>query len=251
MAAMSTSFPEPPEARAKSKPIWQRWWFWALVLTAILIAASAGTSDDSQRNAETSAPSTASSTADVVGVEGQDVDTATSVLRAQGFEVRIKGKLTADAAADVVLHQSPAPGSTVRVGHTIVLTVAEPLPEVPNVLGDKVAKARSQIKDAGFGVTVKQRESSKPKGTVIEQSPKAGTSARPGRTIKVVVAKAPTIVTQPSSCDPNYSGCLNPNAIDYDCSGGSGDGPLYTGRVDVLGVDHYGLDADGDGVGCE
>ena len=32
-------------------------------------------------------------------------------------------------------------------------------------------------------------------------------------------------------CDPNYSGCLDPNASDYDCAGGSGDGPKYTGRV--------------------
>jgi hypothetical protein len=52
-------------------------------------------------------------------------------------------------------------------------------------------------------------------------------------------------------CDPNYSGCLDPNAIDYDCAGGSGDGPLYTGTVEVLGVDHYGLDEDGDGIGCD
>jgi hypothetical protein len=54
-----------------------------------------------------------------------------------------------------------------------------------------------------------------------------------------------------SECDPNYSGCLDPYASDYDCSGGSGDGPLYTGTVEVLGVDHYGLDDDGDGIGCD
>ncbi|HET7589552.1 MAG TPA: hypothetical protein VFK14_05140 [Solirubrobacterales bacterium] len=54
-----------------------------------------------------------------------------------------------------------------------------------------------------------------------------------------------------SECDPNYSGCLDPNASDYDCAGGSGDGPLYTGTVEVRGADHYGLDSDGDGIGCE
>lgn len=54
-----------------------------------------------------------------------------------------------------------------------------------------------------------------------------------------------------SECDPNYSGCLDPNASDYDCEGGSGDGPLYTGTVEVLGVDHYGLDANNNGIGCE
>lgn len=55
-----------------------------------------------------------------------------------------------------------------------------------------------------------------------------------------------------SNCDPNYSGaCLDPTASDYDCEGGSGNGPYYTGTVTVVGEDHYGLDADGDGIGCE
>jgi hypothetical protein len=53
------------------------------------------------------------------------------------------------------------------------------------------------------------------------------------------------------NCDPNYSGCLDPNAYDYDCAGGSGDGPRYTGEVQVLGDDHFDLDRDGDGVGCD
>lgn len=53
------------------------------------------------------------------------------------------------------------------------------------------------------------------------------------------------------SCDPNYSGCLDPNATDYDCAGGSGDGPRYTGRVRVIGNDHYDLDRDGDGIACD
>jgi FKBP-type peptidyl-prolyl cis-trans isomerase len=63
---------------------------------------------------------------------------------------------------------------------------------------------------------------------------------------------APSTSSSSSSCDPNYSGaCLDPNASDYDCAGGSGDGPKYTGPVTVVGVDHYGLDADGDGQACE
>jgi hypothetical protein len=55
-----------------------------------------------------------------------------------------------------------------------------------------------------------------------------------------------------SECDPSYSGaCLDPYVSDYDCEGGSGDGPSYTGSVVVVGDDHYGLDADGDRYGCE
>jgi hypothetical protein len=53
-------------------------------------------------------------------------------------------------------------------------------------------------------------------------------------------------------CDPNYEGtCLDPNAADYDCEGGSGDGPDYAGPVTVVGDDHFGLDRDGDGSACE
>ena len=53
-------------------------------------------------------------------------------------------------------------------------------------------------------------------------------------------------------CHKSYRGrCRRPNASDYDCRGGSGNGPLYTGRVEVEGEDHYELDRDGDGVGCE
>jgi hypothetical protein len=54
-----------------------------------------------------------------------------------------------------------------------------------------------------------------------------------------------------SECDPNYSGCLDPSSPDYDCEGGSGDGPDYTGTVEVLGYDEFGLDANNNGIGCE
>ncbi len=54
-----------------------------------------------------------------------------------------------------------------------------------------------------------------------------------------------------SSCHPNYSGCLKMNAGDYDCASGSGNGPNYTGPVEVYGADPFDLDRDGDGWGCE
>lgn len=55
-----------------------------------------------------------------------------------------------------------------------------------------------------------------------------------------------------SSCDSNYSGACVPIASDVDCASGSGNGPAYvSGPVYVVGTDIYGLDRDGDGVGCE
>ena len=52
-------------------------------------------------------------------------------------------------------------------------------------------------------------------------------------------------------CTKGYKPCLHP-AKDYDCAGGSGDGPKYVyGTVKVTGSDPYGLDSDNDGTGCE
>jgi hypothetical protein len=52
------------------------------------------------------------------------------------------------------------------------------------------------------------------------------------------------------NCTPGYSPCLPP-ASDYDCLGGSGDGPKYTGPVRVTGSDQYRLDGNRNGKGCE
>jgi hypothetical protein len=55
-----------------------------------------------------------------------------------------------------------------------------------------------------------------------------------------------------AKCHPSYEGaCLDPSAYDYDCEGGTGDGPKYTGYVEVVGPDDFGLDRDGDGAACE
>ena len=66
-------------------------------------------------------------------------------------------------------------------------------------------------------------------------------------------AGAPASVRDRGACEPAYpDDCLDPNATDYDCELGSGDGPRYVhGPVTVKGYDPFGLDDDGDGVGCE
>lgn len=55
------------------------------------------------------------------------------------------------------------------------------------------------------------------------------------------------------ACHPSYTNvCLRTDVSDYDCAGGSGNGPYYVaGPVYVDGYDEYGLDGNNDGVGCE
>jgi hypothetical protein len=87
------------------------------------------------------------------------------------------------------------------------------------------------------------------------------TTRAPATTVPTTTAP-PTTTTPPppppttraaapsTACDPNYSGCV-PVASDVDCAGGSGNGPTYTGQVNVIGSDIYDLDRDGDGIACE
>ena len=55
------------------------------------------------------------------------------------------------------------------------------------------------------------------------------------------------------NCDPGYIGvCIQIGIGDYDCAGGSGNGPNYVqGPFQVVGPDPHGLDGDNDGWGCE
>jgi hypothetical protein len=129
---------------------------------------------------------------------------------------------------------------------------------VPGVAGQGAKSAKRELRSAGFTVLVQLQESSTTSaGTVLYSTPAAGSQVKPGASITIFVAKSPPAVpppqfTSPSNCHPSYTGaCLDPNVSDYDCAGGSGDGPKYTGYVNVVGYDEYGLDSDNDGAGCE
>jgi len=130
----------------------------------------------------------------------------------------------------------------------------EPSPEepvtVPDVEGRRLTQARRDLMEAGLTVTVRKRRSDQTPGTVLAQRPISGLDVRPGRAVRLVVAKPKP--PPPDDCHTSYTGaCLDPSASDYDCAGGSGDGPKYTGTVQVVGPDVYGLDGDGNGIGCE
>lgn len=93
--------------------------------------------------------------------------------------------------------------------------------------------------------------------TTVPTTAAPTTTTRPPTTLPPTTAASPTTAApreqSPSGgCHPSYQGaCLPPDAEDVDCAGGSGNGPVYTGRVTVVGPDVYDLDRDGDGVGCQ
>jgi PASTA domain len=163
----------------------------------------------------------------------------------------------AERPAATTVTAPPAPSTAAP---TTVATVA-----VPRLVGMRLGHARSALSDLGLTGTVRYRTTARhTAGSVISQSRKAGSGVLPNTAVVLVVAKAPPPpppttapppppTAAPRNCDPSYPGaCLDPTAVDYDCAGGSGNGPKYvTGPVRVRPPDPFELDSDGDGWGCE
>ena len=189
----------------------------------------------------------------VPAVEGLGLVKAKRELRAAGLEVGDIDRRPSSKKKDTVLSQGVDKGTEVKPGSRVALVVAAPLPQVPSVVGKSEASAIRSLKDAGFTVkkTTETRSSGRD-GVVLSQSPTGGTRAKANSVVRIVISnvqRSPDAGAT-SDCTDGYSPCLPP-ASDYDCAGGSGDGPKYTGPVRVNGSDPYDLDRDGDGKACD
>ena len=155
-------------------------------------------------------------------------------------------------------HDHDRANTTTAPPTTTIATV-----EVPKLVGMGLATAKAALADRGLRATVRYRSTDRyPAGTVISQSRRTGAGVLPDSRITMVVAKAPPppttappppTTTPTRNCDPSYPDiCLDPDAVDYDCAGGSGDGPRYVdGPIRVRPPDPFDLDREGDGWGCE
>jgi len=87
--------------------------------------------------------------------------------------------------------------------------------------------------------------------TAVPPTPVPPTAVPPTPVPPTAVPPTPVPQAAPAqNCTPGYNPCI-PQGSDVDCAGGSGNGPRYVGRVTVTGSDPYGLDRDGDGIGCD
>jgi beta-lactam-binding protein with PASTA domain len=181
-------------------------------------------------------------------LRGESRDEVGSLATQYGWQLTVKQKESVEPEG-TVLSQQPPKGTVMHLGALISIVVAKPLPpRMPNLVGQTRQDAESLATANSWKLTVTRKVSSQLVGTILSQTPQPGAFMRGAAKFSIVIAKK-----SPGSCDPNYTlECLDPNATDYDCAGGSGNGPLYVfGTVRVVGVDHFGLDRDNDGYGCE
>lgn len=159
---------------------------------------------------------------------------------------------TATATAAVTAAPSTAPSTTAPAtpaAEKRTVTETRPIPFAATRVNDPaLAAGITKVRSAGVaGVEALTYEVTFTDGV---QTAKRLVSEVTTRTpVTQIIAVGTKTAPQ---CDPNYSGACVPIASDVDCAGGSGNGPAYVqGPVRVIGSDIYGLDADGDGIGCE
>ena len=178
---------------------------------------------------------------------------AEDALAAAGLGIRDVRQVPSAQPRGMVLRQGKQVGASLLAGSAIILVVAAPYPRVPSVIGRAKSDALSRLQSAGFKVTVTtETRTSGKDGVVLGQTPAGSDRAKPGSTIAVVVSSlVRPVAPAPQNCTPGYTPCLAPSS-DYDCAGGSGNGPSYaTGPIHVTGSDPYDLDSEGDGIACE
>jgi serine/threonine-protein kinase len=139
---------------------------------------------------------------DVANVVGLTVEQAQARLEAQGLTVRIaRGEYDDRAAADTVLSQSPAPGTTIEEGSQVVLVPSLGLPpvKVPDLVGMTVPEARQALESVNLELAEpRERYDEKfPDGQIVSQGVPAKERIPQGSAVEVVVSKGPAPVPVP------------------------------------------------------
>ena len=128
---------------------------------------------------------------------------------------------------ETVLRQDPEPYGTVDAGSTVDIWVSNAQVEVPNVVGRTEAQARTDLFNRGFEVAyapeVETAEFAP--GTVVEQTPEGGQSAKKGSlvTLSLAIAPAPTPTPTPT---PTPSAPIDGGGADGQGGDGTAGNPL-------------------------
>lgn len=226
-----------------------------MLVAVVVLAVSCDQTDDApEGTAATGGPTGTTATTSppspvsVPDVTGEQTGVARGSLADIGLSSSVTTKYSGEPKG-VVLRQTPGAGREVDEGTEVELVVAQPLPRIPNVTTKNLTQARRILRNAASEVAVTKRDSTTQRdGDIVSQRPSGGTEARPGRTVTLVVIH--------NVCTPGYTPCLRKGPSDYDCYGGTGNGPAYTEpgvTYRVTGFDPYDLDGDSppNGYGCE
>jgi serine/threonine-protein kinase len=137
----------------------------------------------------------------VPDVRGRPLDTARQRLRAAGLEPGMVSRaFSEDVPKGTVIRTDPPAGTERHSGSAIALVVSRGRPvKVPDVTGEDLDEATSDLGEAGLKVTVApERVTSEfDAGQVARQNPPAGRQLAEGDTVTLTLSKGPELVEVP------------------------------------------------------
>jgi serine/threonine-protein kinase len=148
----------------------------------------------------------------VPSVVGRSQKSAEHELTRAHLKYNVQHETSETVAKGNATRTDPANGQSVGVGSTVTLYISsgKPTVSVPNVIGQSLSSAQSQLSNAGFVVsTTDQTTTSAPDGNVIDQTPSGNTQVAMGSTVNLVVAKAPTTAQVPDVTGSTAKGATN------------------------------------------
>ncbi len=128
---------------------------------------------------------------------------AEAELTELGLEIEMGNEVFSDEYDEgKIVSQSPKADMKVKKGKVIRVNISKGsgVETVPSVIGQTTEQARATLEAKGFTLgSVTEEESDSAKGTVIRQSPEAGTEAESSQAISIVIAKEKTVkeITMP------------------------------------------------------
>jgi beta-lactam-binding protein with PASTA domain len=171
---------EPPPPPRRGPLVWP--WLLVLLLLVIggLVALWLLTRDDDKKS---------SNSVVVPNVIGQSQSTAVERVKRQGLVARVVTK-PSDAPAGKVFAEEPGAGTQVARRSSVTLSVSPAsVIAARNVVGKTAAAATAELRAQGLAVRTSSVASSKPRGTVLSQSPAAGAKVAKGSTVVIRISR--------------------------------------------------------------
>jgi serine/threonine-protein kinase len=124
---------------------------------------------------------------------------ARKILIEQGFKVTVQREPSDSIAKGRATRSSPSGGQQIERDTLVTLFVSSGPAKVtvPNVTGQNETSATAELSNVGLKADTTEEESDQDPGTVLRQSPSAGSKVEKGGTVTIVVAKAQSKVQVP------------------------------------------------------
>ncbi len=149
-------------------------------------------------------------------VRGQTLENAKAALETEGFVVQTAYEASDSVESGYIIQQDPVPGSRIPEGYTVVLTVSSGTGdiEVPSMVGNTAAEAKVALENLGLTIQLTDAASDTvPQGSVVSQSPDAGTMVAPGSTVIVAVNTGKSGATDEAAGEIPEGNTAVPNLI--------------------------------------